>query len=250
MGVDYAPHYADIYMAKFEKDHTYLRFLDDVFIIWTHGRESFDTFLGILNNHEPPIKFKSMINENYVDYLDTTIFKNQCDPTRLLAKVYFKPTDQLLHKQSFHPKHTFKGILKSQIIRFHRICSRQEDFNVACSILFKALKSRNYSKRWLREIKAETIRELEIKYRRANICNPTTSQCGAYECGITKCKSCSILNECDNISSRQTRKTYGIRGKLCCSSTNVVYSLQCLICNKQYIGETSTTLRERMNHHR
>ena len=31
---------------------------------------------------------------------------------------------------------------------------------------------------------------------------------------------------------------------------NVVYSLQCLICNKQYIGETSTTLRERMNHHR
>ena len=261
MGVDYAPHYADIYMAKFEKDalekcplkpHTYLRFLDDVFIIWTHGRESFDTFLGILNNHEPPIKFKSMINENYVDYLDTTIFKNQCDPTRLLAKVYFKPTDhhQLLHKQSFHPKHTFKGILKSQIIRFHRICSRQEDFNVACSILFKALKSRNYSKRWLREIKAETIRELEIKSRRANICNPTTSQCGAYECGITKCKSCSILNECDNISSRQTRKTYGIRGKLCCSSTNVVYSLQCLICNKQYIGETSTTLRERMNHHR
>ena len=42
MGVDYAPHYADIYMAKFEKEalqkcplkpHTYLRFLDDVFII-------------------------------------------------------------------------------------------------------------------------------------------------------------------------------------------------------------------------
>ena len=88
MGVDYAPHYADIYMAKFEKDalekcplkpHTYLRFLDDVFIIWTHGRKSFDTFLGILNNHEPPIKFKSMINENYVDYLDTTIFKILCD---------------------------------------------------------------------------------------------------------------------------------------------------------------------------
>ena len=63
-----------------------------------------------------------MINDNYVDYLDTTIFKNQCDPTRLLAKVYFKPTDhhQLLHvhKQSFHPKHTFKGILKSCIITY------------------------------------------------------------------------------------------------------------------------------------
>ena len=47
-----------------------LRFLDDVFIIWTHGRKSFDAFLDILNNHEPPIKFKSIINENSVDYLD------------------------------------------------------------------------------------------------------------------------------------------------------------------------------------
>ena len=116
MGVDYALHYADIYMAKFEKcplkPHTYLRFLDDVFIIWIHGRKSFDTFLDILNNHEPPIKFKSMINENSVDYLDTIIFKNQCNPTRLLTKVYFKPTDhhQLLHKQSFLPKHTFKDL--------------------------------------------------------------------------------------------------------------------------------------------
>ena len=54
--------YADIYMAKFEeknalekcplKPHTYLRFVDDVFIIWTHGRKSFDTFLDILNSHE------------------------------------------------------------------------------------------------------------------------------------------------------------------------------------------------------
>ena len=56
MGVDYAPHFADIYMAKFEKcplkPHTYFRFLDDVFIIWIHGRKSFDTFLDILNNHK------------------------------------------------------------------------------------------------------------------------------------------------------------------------------------------------------
>ena len=59
--------YADIYMymAKFEKyafekcplrPCTY-RFLDDVFIFWTHGQTSFDTYLDILNNHEPPIKF-------------------------------------------------------------------------------------------------------------------------------------------------------------------------------------------------
>ena len=40
---DWAPHYADIYMAKFEKEalykaalksHTYYRYLDDIFISW------------------------------------------------------------------------------------------------------------------------------------------------------------------------------------------------------------------------
>ena len=261
MGVDYAPHYADIYMAKFEKEalqkcplkpHTYLRFLDDVFIIWPHSIESFHTFLDILNNHEPPIKFKSTVNENSVDYLDTTIFKNQCNTSQLLTKVYFKPTDNhlLLHKQSFHPKHTFKGILKSQIIRFHRICSRQHDFIQSCSILFNSLRARNYSKRWLRDIKAETIRELQIKSRRSNYCNPTSSKCGANPCMINRCKSCIILEECHNITSRVTQKTYGVTGQLNCSSSNVVYALQCIICYKQYIGETSAPLRERINHHR
>jgi len=38
---------------------------------------------------------------------------------------FFKPTDthQLLHGSSYHPKHTTKGILKSQILRFKRISS-------------------------------------------------------------------------------------------------------------------------------
>ena len=44
--------------------------------------------------------------------------------------MYFKPTDihQLLDKTSFHPKHTFSGILKSQITRFYRICSEPSEF--------------------------------------------------------------------------------------------------------------------------
>jgi len=46
MDRDWALHYADIYMAKFEKEallkcllkpHTYLWYLDDIFIIWLHG---------------------------------------------------------------------------------------------------------------------------------------------------------------------------------------------------------------------
>ena len=47
------------------------------------------------------------------------------------TKVYFKPTDtlELLHKKSHHPDHTFKGLIKSQIHRYVRICNNKQDDN-------------------------------------------------------------------------------------------------------------------------
>ena len=53
MGRDWAPHYADIYMAKYEKEalykaalkpHTYYGYLDDVFTVWPHGKRLFMDF--------------------------------------------------------------------------------------------------------------------------------------------------------------------------------------------------------------
>ena len=70
MGNDWTPHYIDIYMAKFKKEallkcplkpHTYYRYLEDVFIIWPHGKETFSVFLNSFNIHEPRIKFKYFI---------------------------------------------------------------------------------------------------------------------------------------------------------------------------------------------
>lgn len=69
-------------------------------------------------------------------------------------------THALLHKASYHPRHTFKGIIKSQILRFYRICSRVSDFNDAISILFRSLRSWHYSARFLRNIKRTTLASL------------------------------------------------------------------------------------------
>jgi hypothetical protein len=263
MGVDYAPHYADIFMAKFEREallkcqhkpHTFLRYLDDIFIIWPHSLEDFNQFLRIFNEHLPPIKFKATINSDSVDYLDTTVFKDPTDPSRLLAKVFFKPTDthQLLHKQSFHPRHTFKGILKSQIIRFHRICSLKSDFDEACSLLLKSLRRRNYSQRWLRSVKAETLKQIALGDQQRDLCIPSTSGAGVYSCNADRCKTCDSLSEVDNFSSTVTGLTYAIGSRLTCDSSNIIYLAQCNGegCSKQYIGETGNRLRDRMNQHR
>ena len=158
MGRGWDPHYADIYMAKFEKEallkcplkpHIYYRYLDDICIIWPHSMAAFAVLLDIFNTHEPPLNFKSSVSISSIDYLDKTVFKDSDNSTTLLNKVFFKPTDthQLLHKDSFHPKHTFKGLIKFQIMHFFRICSRNKDFENAWSVLFQSLGKRNYSKK-------------------------------------------------------------------------------------------------------
>lgn len=165
MGKKFAPSYANIYMAHWEQTavssfhlqpFSYFRFLDDIWGIWTYSKEEFIEFADHLNSHQKSIKIKYEIDENSVNFLDVITYKGpKFEMTSQLDyKVYFKPTDthSLLHRASYHPKHTFKGILKSQLLRFHRICSQTSEFKIAVGILFKALKKRGYSRSYLRSV--------------------------------------------------------------------------------------------------
>ncbi|XP_036071479.1 uncharacterized protein LOC118599729 [Oryzias melastigma] len=165
MGKKFAPAYADIFMAEWEaealekcskKPLHYFRYLDDIWGVWTHAEQDFQHFIDTLNNHNPSIKLKSTINQESINFLDTTTFKGPKFYTHniLDTKVYFKDTDThaLLHKESYHPKHTFRGLVKSQLLRFHRICTQREDFLQATGKLFSALSSRGYTRTFLRGV--------------------------------------------------------------------------------------------------
>ena len=164
MGKKFAPAYANIFMANWEEEALskcpikplhYLRYLDDIWGIWTDSKEKLKEFIDILNSHDPSIKLKYTIDEQSIDFLDTTLYKGPSfnQNQKLDIKVYFKDTDThaLLFKTSFHPKHTFKGLVKSQLLRFKRICTQQEDFWKAVRTLFGALRSRGYSRSFLRQ---------------------------------------------------------------------------------------------------
>ena len=117
-------------------------------------------FFSVLNEHHPSIKLKYNLQKERVEFLDTVVFfmPSFDGLTKNLAtKVYFKPTDRhaLLHRKSYHPQHTFRGLIKSQLIRFHRICTYPDDVEEATLTLFQALATRGYSRRFLRKIKAE-----------------------------------------------------------------------------------------------
>ncbi|KAL2076769.1 hypothetical protein ACEWY4_027632 [Coilia grayii] len=163
MGKKFAPSYANIFMANWEekaldafplKPLHYYRFLDDIWGIWPFTMEDFIKFANHLNTFTPSIRIQYNIHGTEVNFLDTITYKGtHFNNTGFLDfKVYFKETDthSLLHKTSFHPKHTYRGIVKSQLLRFHRICSDQNQFCKATKTLFSVLRTRGYSRSFLR----------------------------------------------------------------------------------------------------
>ena len=165
MGKRFAPAYASIYLAEWEdtvfekcrkKPLIYLRYLDDIWGIWTYNQTEFETFVSILNNHHPSINIQPTLHKNTINFLDTTTFKGPTfHPTgKLDIKVFFKSTDThaFLHKDSFHPPQTFKGIVRSQLLRFQRICTVEKDVAQATKIIFQVLQKRGYSRSLLRRI--------------------------------------------------------------------------------------------------
>lgn len=255
MGKKYAPNYANIFMANFEqevmdkaklKPTVYFRFLDDAFMIWEHSLEELHQFLDLFNTHDNSIKITREISEKSVDFLDVTVFKgNRFKNHNILdTKVYFKPTDthQLLDRHSFHPRHTFDGILKSQLIRFLRICNNLEDFHDACSKLFKALREqRHYSARQLRTVKSRFLQN----YR----------QLGEYEdpvgaslkCNRKRCQCCLRMEETSYFYADDG--DYPIFGRIDCQSKNIIYVIECQKCNMKYVGETQRSLAARLTGH-
>ena len=168
MGKIYAPSLANMYLQPFDekaktgfriKPQLYFRFLDDIHLVWPGNRTDLSEYEEFLNSLIPGIKITFNVRESFVEFLDTTVYKcmRPDGQYELKTKVYFKATDthQLLHIESAHPRHTCRGVLKSQFIRFKRISSSLEDYNQACTTLWTALKNRGYSKTTYRTLKRD-----------------------------------------------------------------------------------------------
>ena len=70
------------------------------------------------------------------------------------------------------------------------------------------------------------------------------------KCRNEQCGTCLQLTIRSHYSSYQTKHYYPIKDIFSCDTTGGIYLLECTICNKQYVGESHTTIRNRMRHHR
>ena len=122
----------------------WLRFLDDIFFIWTGTPTALHEFINHMNNIHPKIKFTTTISTSTVNFLDTTIY---LDTERYLqSTLYRKPTDKnlILDFESYHPLHTKTGIIYSQALRYSLICSKDSDLENELTKLKRILLARNY----------------------------------------------------------------------------------------------------------
>ena len=165
MGTPMAPNYANLFMAVYEEDlinsyyastglrpFVWVRYIDDIFMIWTDGNEKLDHFLSFAQKFSDSKKMKSKIkfqinkSQAEVNFLDVIIkIKNGSLETSLFSK----PTDAhlYLNYSSNHPKHVLKNIPKGQFIRVRRICSDIVDYDAYANIMKKQFQLRGYDEK-------------------------------------------------------------------------------------------------------
>ena len=85
MGTRMAPTFANLFMADFEDRHVYthylqptlwVRFIDDIFLLWDHKRDNLNQFISHLNESHHSIKFTHEISTDRVAFLDTEVIKH------------------------------------------------------------------------------------------------------------------------------------------------------------------------------
>ena len=85
---------------------------------------------------------------------------------------------------------------------------------------------------------------------RAAVSRPSSTVGQCKPCGDKRCKCCLQLQHAQVFHSKMTGKEYKIFCNVNCKTPNVVYLLDCHVCESQYVGESVQPFNKRMNGHR
>ena len=190
MGTPMAVNFANLFMSKFETEmlHKYetnygkrplswIRYIDDIFFIWTGDIKSLNDFLSYCNsfarenNFKSKITFTSEFSTENVVFLDTKV---KLHNGQLITELYCKPTatHTYLHRHSDHPSHTIRSNPLSQFIRIRRICSLIQDYRRHASDFIRFYVNRGYSEHKL----VQMATDVENRDRRELLESATTKR--------------------------------------------------------------------------
>nr|XP_022910654.1 uncharacterized protein LOC111421707 [Onthophagus taurus] len=135
MGSPLSPVIANFYMEMFEeeapkkspwKPKLWLRYVDDTFVIWQHGKEQLQEFLDHLNSQHPMIKF-TMETENakQLPFLDVLVTRKTDGGMEM--GVYRKKThtNRYLQASSHQHPQQKRSVMQALFQRVERICDKE-----------------------------------------------------------------------------------------------------------------------------
>ena len=150
--------YANIFMDILErkllsgarvKPYVWLRYIDDIFMVWTGSKEELNQFLNYINGAHRTIKFAWSVSKEKINYLDVQVIDNK---GKIETDLYTKPTDKhkYLFSTSCHPRGCKQSIPYAQALRIRRICSTDKTFEKRAKELTKYLVTRGYRERFVK----------------------------------------------------------------------------------------------------
>ena len=131
MGSPLSPIIANLFMEDLEnsaltsallKPNLWIRYVDDTFVVWSHGVDNLHHFHGHLNQQSPSIKFtREDEKQNRIAFLDVLVTRLDVSLSTL---VYRKPTntDRYIPFHSYHHPRTIAGVMKGMRERAFCIC--------------------------------------------------------------------------------------------------------------------------------
>ena len=286
MGSRIAPPLAIIFMGALEhkfleaathKPDIYMRYIDDVLGVWTHGEDRLLEFLSELNSIHPSIKFtmESTIKTGSIAFLDTSISVKP--DGNYTTELYIKPTSAgiIMHYESAQPASTKRAVLKSQIQRAIQLSSNEAAQHRSINLISQLFANNGYPRHAIKSAVWRALHPTRPENRkkkndvtRIRIFLPYINDKVAHTInGIIKNSGLDLRPAWTNnntIRQRLVRSALepppcpgggracntcaaGLAGR--CHTANAVYKITCCLCNITYVGETGRMIRYRFNEH-
>ena len=255
MGSPLSPVLACLFVETLEADHylnivgqnaTWLRYVDDVFVI-VDKQQDLDRILQELNRVHSKIQFTcEEEQEGKLPFLDTLIWNRD---SRLKFSVYRKPTNKndFIHFYSSHSLRTKTGVVLGFFLRAFRISSK-EFLRDELEYIRKVFTKLGYPLGLLLKLEKKAIK---IRSRSS----ATNAKRKVYVSVPMSASTDTINNftkDTLNVTSPSgsTIKDILRRKKRTNNQDSVVYRIPCGGCGKSYIGETYRGAAKRAEEHK
>jgi len=253
MGSPLSPVIANFFMEDFEKKAIeqathkpvcWFRYVDDTFVIWSHGQEKLKDFLNHLNGLHNKMQFTMEKEEGHLPFLDIDIYRKT--DGSLGHKVYRKSThtNLYLHQNSHHHPAKKQSLLASLIHRAKAPCDL-DSLPQELEFLTTVFKENGYSHQQIgRAMKPVTrTAKTDDKPTSTAYISYTQTTFGHLSRMLTKHNIKSVALPPRKIFSHlpPVKDALGLR-------TPGIYSIPCE-CGRVYIGQSGRSVQLRIKEH-